>query len=50
MGSGPRFELTPIYDRFALGLAIGRFPHKFSVTLMLGFIGVYFGFGRGYDE
>lgn len=50
MGSNFKFKFTPVFDRFALGIAIGRFPHKFSVTLMLGFIGIYIGFGKGYDE
>lgn len=50
MGSGPRFKISLVQG---IGLAVYAnrgFPHALSINLLIGFVDIYIGFGKGYDE
>ena len=49
MGSGSRFGIS-ITKGFGLAVYVDRFPHALSITLLIGFVNIYLGFGKGYDE
>jgi hypothetical protein len=49
MGSGPRFEIG-VTRGFGLAVYVDRFPHALSITLLIGCVNIYLGFGKGYDE
>lgn len=49
MGSGDKFRVNFAHG-FGLAVYVSRFPHELSITLLLGFIDIYLGFGKGYDE
>ena len=49
MGSGSKFSIDWIQG-FGLGLYVSRFPHQLSINISLIKVGIYIGFGKGYDE
>lgn len=49
MGSGDKFRIG-IVKAFGLAVYADRFPHKLSITLLIGCVHIYMGFGKGYDE
>lgn len=49
MGSGSRFSIG-LVKGFGLAIYADRFPHAVSFNILIGFINVYIGFGKGYDE
>lgn len=49
MGSGSRFKIS--YSPFiGLGVSWNTFPHAFCLNILMPFIYIYIGFGKGYDE
>ena len=49
MGSGSRFEISFVKG-FGLAMYVDRFPHAVSFNILVGFVSIYIGFGKGYDE
>lgn len=49
MGAGDKFQWN-IIKGFGLSIYVDRFPHDLSITLLIGCISIYLGFGKGYDE
>jgi hypothetical protein len=49
MGSGSRFEIS-LAKGLGLAIYVDRFPHALSINLLIGFVNIYIGFGKGYDE
>lgn len=49
MGSGEKFSIDWLRG-FGLGFYVNTFPHQLSININLIKIGIYFGFGKGYDE
>lgn len=49
MGSGPRFQCWLIKG-LMLGLTVDRFPFDWTFTVVIGPVGLSYGFGRAYDD
>lgn len=49
MGSGRRFGISTTKG-FGLAVYFDRYPHEVSISLLIAFVTVYIGFGKGYDE
>lgn len=51
MGSGEKFYFYWLKGlSFGFGVYVNPFPHRVSITITVGKLGVYMGFGKGYDE
>ena len=49
MGSGDKFSVDWM-DGVGLGIYVSRFPHALSINISLIKVGIYIGFGKGYDQ
>ena len=49
MGAGDKFQMR-IVKGFGLSIFVDRFPHELSISLLIGCVSIYMGFGKGYDE
>ena len=52
MGSGKRFRIGMMpYNIVSVGMSIGRkCEHEWSIHIELLLVGIYVGFGKGYEE
>lgn len=49
MGSGTRFQIS-FLPGLCIGITVQRFPHDWSINVLLPFVSIYIGIGKGYDE
>ena len=50
MGSGSRFKVWIDKEVFGFGLAVSRFPYRYTIFLHIGIVSAELGLGRAYDD